>query len=243
MTPPFSEEPSGRNSFTCNLPPDLQRAKLETLVAAIRDRVGVVPRVYKAGRYGIGATTLPILESLGLDIDQSVMPCYDFSPDGPSFMDCDARPFFFGGPRPFLEIPCTSAFVGAAGPAAPAIYGALTGKALAWTRLAGIATRLRIADRLVLSPEGFTLDEMRRVTTALVARGQRVLTLTFHSPSIEPGHTPYVRTTADLEAFLGCLERYLEFFFGELSGTTTTPALLRDALLARAGLSSSLQVH
>jgi hypothetical protein len=31
--------------------------------------------------------------------------------------------------------------------------------------------------------------------------GLRVLNVAFHSPSVEPGHTPYVRDAADLAAF------------------------------------------
>jgi hypothetical protein len=51
--------------------------------------------------------------------------------------------------------------------------------------------------------------------------------LSFHSPSVEPGHTPYVRSQADLGRFLESMERYFEFFFGELAGRTTTPLAFR----------------
>ena len=39
---------------------------------------------------------------------------------------------------------------------------------------------------------------MRRLTRALLARGQRTFVLSLHSPSVVPGNTPYVRSDADL---------------------------------------------
>jgi hypothetical protein len=223
VTPPHVETVSGRNSFTCNLDQTLQRDKLQTLTDAIVEHLGVVPRVYKAGRYGIGDSTLPVLEDLGFDVDQSVMPHYSFTDEGgPSFLQMTSEPFFFGERRRMLELPCTCAFVGAAGPAAPLVHSLVSSPSLRWARLGGIAARLRIAERLVLSPEGFTLAEMCRLTASLLRRGVRTLTMTFHSPSIEVGHTPYVRSDRDLDEFLGRIDGFLSYFFGSLSGTTTT---------------------
>jgi hypothetical protein len=40
-----------------------------------------------------------------------------------------------------------------------------------------------------------------------------------------------VRSDADLSVFLSCIERYFEFFFGELGGTPSTPVNYRRDLL------------
>jgi hypothetical protein len=74
----------------------------------------------------------------------------------------------------------------------------------------------------MLSPEGNSFDEMASLATSLVGRGCRALTLSFHSPSVEPGHTPYVRTRADLQQFLGTIERFCEFFMTRLNGVADT---------------------
>ena len=100
-------------------------------------------------------------------------------------------------------------------------------------RALGVLARARVANRIVLSPEGNSLEEMKRLTRTLLGRGLRTFTMTFHSPSVEPGHTPYVRTSADLQEFLRRIERYCEFFFGELGGQTSTPQSFRSQLLAR----------
>ena len=104
--------------------------------------------------------------------------------------------------------------------------------ALAWLRPVALASRSRLLERLRLTPEGYTLAEMMRLTRALLRRGQRTFVLSFHSPSIEPGHTPYVRDAADLEAFLDRLRRYLIRFRDQLHGRFVTPHELRTELEA-----------
>ena len=54
--------------------------------------------------------------------------------------------------------------------------------------------------------------------------------MTFHSPSLKPGCTRYVRTTAERDAFLQTIDRYFDFFFHQMSGTATTAADCFDML-------------
>jgi hypothetical protein len=79
-----------------------------------------------------------------------------------------------------------------------------------------------------------SVDELCRLTRALLARGQRVFNFTYHSPSLMPGNTPYVRSGAELETFIGAIERYLEFFFGEVGGRAATMGDIRALCLASA---------
>jgi hypothetical protein len=64
---------------------------------------------------------------------------------------------------------------------------------------------------------------MKALTRALLARGERIFVLSFHSPSLEPGHTPYVVDERTRGAFLARIEAYLDFFLGELGGEAATP--------------------
>ena len=100
-------------------------------------------------------------------------------------------------------------------------------------RLGGVLARLGAVERLSLSPEGQTLDEMTRLLRWLHARGQRLFVLSLHSPSLEPGHTPYVRTQAELEGFLAALDGFLRVFTREFGGIPTDPVAVRDDLAAR----------
>lgn len=230
VTPPYDEPVSGPNSFTCNLPPPLQRAKLRELCQAIAANTGVTPAVFKAGRYGVGPHLVGAFRDLGLAIDGSVNPCMDFSADaGPDFSAFDSRPFWIDRSQELLEVPCTQGFVGwARGQGRWLRRAADRFTAL---RAPGVLARAGVVNRVMLSPEGNTLDEMIALTRALLADGLTLFSLTFHSPSVAPGHTPYVRSDADLSAFLSCIERYFEFFFGELGGTPSTPERFRRDLL------------
>jgi hypothetical protein len=212
----------------CNLPAELQRAKLRTLCNAIGERFGTAPTTYKAGRYGLGVSTLPILEELGFRVDVSVCPRYSFArEDGPSFEAFDAQPFFLT-PR-LLEIPCTVDFVGWTGAARPVVHRLAAHPSLAPLRAIGILRRLGAVNRIMLSPEGNTFDDMRALTDDLLARGVRTFTLSFHSPSLDVGHTPYVRSTSELDQFLDTIERYCDYFMGDCQGVASTPeAFLND---------------
>jgi hypothetical protein len=54
VSPPFEETVSVHNSFSGNLPRELERAKFNTLRDAIETGLGSTPRIYRAGRYGVG---------------------------------------------------------------------------------------------------------------------------------------------------------------------------------------------
>ncbi|MEQ1573329.1 MAG: polysaccharide deacetylase family protein, partial [Vicinamibacterales bacterium] len=224
VNPPFAEEVSGRNSFGCNLGAALETEKIRALQAQIAESFGRTPRVYKAGRYGFAGTTASALETLGFSVDVSVNPRMNFSTEGgPSFDDFDTTPFFFGERRRLLEVPCSTDYTGMAGSFAPWLHRAISHPSLAPTRIVGVMSRLRIVNKIMLSPEGSSLDEMRAVTASLLRRGLRTFSLTMHSPSVEPGCTPYVRSQAELGPFLDRVAAYCDYFLGEVGGVSSTP--------------------
>ena len=59
--------------------------------------------------------------------------------------------------------------------------------------------------------------------------------MSYHSPSLAPGNTPYVRSEAELEAFLGRIETVLRYFAEELGGEFTTLTRYRAALNREGG--------
>ena len=96
--------------------------------------------------------------------------------------------------------------------------------------MVGAMAHLHVVNKVMLSPEGSTFSEMRALTKNLVRRGVRTFSMTLHSPSLEPGFTPYVRTEADLRVFLDCVAAYCEFFVGDLGGVPNTPEDFFDSL-------------
>jgi len=233
-TPPFVEEITDRNSYAGNLAPEVEREKLVRLTAAIVQNIGIQPRIYKAGRYGVGAATPRILAELGYEIDASVLPGTDLRPHcGPDFSRCPAHPFWFGSdPAALLELPLSVGYTGPLG-RFPALARALaTQPFLKRLHLPGVLSHLGLLDRIVLTPEGITFDEQRRLTRAMLRRGYRVFSLTFHSSSLAPGNTPYVRDAAQLHSFLRRIEQYLEFFMTEIGGRPATPFDVKERALA-----------
>jgi hypothetical protein len=224
VNPPMTESLIPRHSFGFRLG-RLEAEKLRVLRDAIEDSVGVSPKVFKAGRYGFGPSTADALEDLGFDIDVSINPRMNFAAEGgPDFSRFDTRPFLFGQRRRLLEIPCSTEYVGMAGPLGPALHRIADRPALRPFRSVGILARLGIVNKVMLSPEGSTLSEMKALTRSLLRRGVHTLSLTLHSPSLMPGCTPYVRTEEQRRRFLDCIRAYCDFFFGEVGGVASTPA-------------------
>lgn len=232
LNPPFEETLSPRNSYPCNLPADLERRKLETLTRAIEANLGVRPRIYKAGRYGLGPDTPCLLRDMGYEIDVSVVPGADLRrKHGPDFSAYSAKPAWIGACGDILEAPLTAGFTGALRRFGPRIHAAITHPAIRPLRLPGLLARARLLDRVVLTPEGVTFAEQKRLAETLYAAGHRVFSLTYHSPSLGVGHTPYVRTESDVEAFLKRIEQFVEFFMDRLGGVPATPIDVRRLAL------------
>jgi hypothetical protein len=223
-TPPLVEEATDENSYPGNLPYELEHEKLTRLTQVICENVGVRPRIYKAGRYGVGHRTAQILAKLGYEIDVSVVPGTDLSRNfGPDFSQCGARPYWFGSGPALLEIPLSIGYTGLLAPTGPMAYVLTMNEQLKALHVPGILARLGLIERITLTPEGISFAEQRRLTRALLRKGHRVFSFTYHSPSLAPGNTPYVRSEADLRAFLRRIEEYLDFFMSELGGRAATP--------------------
>lgn len=229
VTPPYVEPLSRRNMYPGNLEPAVELEKLARLALRIEEAFGLMPKSYKAGRYGFGPSTAVALEQLGFEVDLSICPAFDHGADGgPDFSGELTSPFWFGQARRLLEIPLSSAFVGWAGPARRPLYS--IGSQFEKLKVPGILSRLGAVDRLMLSPEGFSHAEHRALTKSLLAAGVRTFTWSFHSSSVMPGSNPYVRDKSDLSKFLDSFRRYFDFFLGELGGVATTPSGLRTQL-------------
>jgi hypothetical protein len=74
--------------------------------------------------------------------------------------------------------------------------------------------RLRLLDRSRLSPEDTTLPALKRLSRELVQHDRgRVLVLSFHCASLQPGNTPLIRTAHDRDRLLDRIDGFLTFFF------------------------------
>jgi len=224
VSPPLTETLTRAHTYPGNLPRELEYEKLRVLTETIMGNFGQRPLTYLAGRYGNGPNSAAILEALGYEVDISVAPPIDYSADGgPDYSGYSAEPFWFGNQHKLLGLPGGGCYAGWLKGAGAPFYRLLTHPSLRWARLPAITSRLRAFERIRLSPEDYTLAEMQRMTRAMLADGQRVFVFSFHSPSVHPGYTPYVRDEADLRRFLGKTRGYFEWFMRDLGGRSMTP--------------------
>lgn len=196
VTPPFDEPVSNHNSFAGNLPPDLERAKIAELTQVITDAFGAPPLVYRAGRYGIGHDTTKYLNALGYRIDSSVRARYDYSSaGGPDFTAMPNGAFRHADG--LIELPLTSVFTGRLGNRGDWLYARLRSIPLATS----IAARTGLLSRVALTPEDMPLPDVLEAIRVAAGEGVRLLNFSFHSPTVAPGYTKFVRDAADLAAF------------------------------------------
>ncbi|MBV9251607.1 MAG: glycosyltransferase [Acetobacteraceae bacterium] len=219
VTPPFLEDLSVRNSYAGNLPFSVEYAKVRQLTDEVAAAFGVTPRIYRAGRYGAGPNTAEILKRLGYQADSSVMPFWSFRRQhGPDFRALGASPFWIDQDRSLLELPVSAAVVGRAAKLDRRLASLVFSGTGEWSRLSSVAARLGLIERIKLTPEGIRINEAKRLVRDMVEHEQRVFVLTYHSPSLEPGNTPYVRTREDLSRFLAWLDEFFDFFQTEIKG-------------------------
>jgi hypothetical protein len=239
VTPPHEEDVNERNSFHGNLPQELEMAKISESTRAVAEAMGSAPCIFKAGRYGLGPYSFEALQHLGYTLDCSVVPHTSFAAaHGPDFRGMPAEPFFTDPSYRLFEVPMTVGYSGLLQGWGQRYGRAIDHPALRTMRIPGIASLLCLLERAKLSPEGFNAATQCRLLRALVAQGQQVFTLTYHSPSLVPGHTPYVRSDSDLADFLQRIDTVLRFFRDALGGTFTTLAGVEHA--ARTALKTEL---
>jgi hypothetical protein len=228
VNPPFDEQVDARNSYAGNLPRALEAEKFLRLKARIEEAFGVSPAIYRAGRYGFGPNTAGILREHGIALDTSMRPLFDYRADGgPDYRAHPAHPWWMDEARSLLELPVTSVHSGPLARFGPR-FGRLGERV---PKLDTLLARTRLSERIPLTPEGVTIAEGLRGIEAAVRAKLPLIVLSFHSPSLAPGHTPYVRTERDLAA----LHDWLRAVHARLSVLGVRPARIADVLAAARG--------
>jgi hypothetical protein len=223
VSPPFDEEINERNSFAGNLPAELEHAKFSRLKALIETRFGAKPLIYRAGRYGVGPATAAMLGEAGVAIDSSVRTLFDYSyAGGPNFRNHPLRPYWLDRPGGLMELPLTTVYWGMLRQTGPWLYPRL------WRTpsLRGALARIGMLERIPLTPEGVTATEVIRGIDLAIDDGLPLLVFSFHSPSLAPGHTPYVSSEADLDAFYD----WWRTVFAYLAKRRVAPSSVSDIL-------------
>jgi hypothetical protein len=225
VNPPFEEEVTQHNSFAGNLPRELERAKFRNLREAIERNFETAPMIYRAGRYGVGPNSAEMLAEGGIGIDTSVRANFDYSPgEGPDFRRHPLVPYWLDEAKTLLELPLTTVFWGMLRRQGAWIYPKLSRLG----PLRAVLARAGLLERISLTPEGVTVEEAIRGIDIALDDGLPVLMLSFHSPSLRAGHTPYVRDEDDLDALYDWWRRV----FAYLELRQVKPTTVREVMQA-----------
>lgn len=212
-TPPFTGEGVER-SMMFKLPEAANTAKIGEVTRLIRSELGVQPLSFRAGRWAIGPTVSVGLAHHGYRVDASVTPFIDWTDQGGlDTWHAPSRPYRFRPERPFepdpsgtmVELPTTIGFLGGRHRARAAIRRWLERSPLRHLSAVGVLDVLRVVRRRWLSPETSTARDMVALTDACLRSGEPVLGFTFHSCTLLPGATPFVRSEDDRKRFLGSI--------------------------------------
>ncbi|AKQ42031.1 hypothetical protein CP97_08375 [Aurantiacibacter atlanticus] len=225
VNPPFEEEVNDCNSFAGNLSAELEESKITSLRDTIETNFGMAPLIYRAGRYGAGPNTAEVLRKLGIAVDSSVRPKFDYSAgQGPDYRHHPIEPYWIDDDRTLLELPLTTTYWGLLRRQGDAIYPRL------WRApsLRGLLSRTGLLERVPLTPEGVSVEEAIRGIDMALDDGAPLLVFSFHSPSLRPGDTPYVRTENDLDRLYDWWRR----IFSYLEQRGVKPSCVRDVMLS-----------
>ncbi|MXP13762.1 WalW protein [Altererythrobacter confluentis] len=223
VNPPHDEQPGPHNSYAGNLPAELEDQKFTRLRDLIEQNFGVPPLIYRAGRYGLGPNSAAMLRRSGIAIDSSVRSTFDYSDgQGPNYSQYPVVPFWLDEPRGVLELPLTTVFWGMLRKQGRFLYPRLRKHPL----VLGVLARLALLERIPLTPEGVTVDEARRGIDIALDDGLPLLVLSFHSPSLAPGNTPYVRNQHDVD----CLYDWWRRVYAYLEKRGVVPTTIREII-------------
>jgi hypothetical protein len=229
-TPPIEEKIGSRQSFLCNIPSyDLVFRKIRNLHRKIEMAFHMSPSVFRAGRWGFGPNVLKALRALNYKTDTSITPFCDWGEiGGPVFSSTRNAPYRIAVNGQFhinawqshqieqfsdciLEIPPTIGYLQKKFGRLHLIRTYLRKRPCSRLRILGILDRLSLLNYRWLSPELSSSEDMITLARRILENGGQTLNMSFHSTSLLPGKSPFVRDEGDLEAFLSKIDSFLRF--------------------------------
>lgn len=198
-TPPVTHAPSGTAYESAGqVPVDRMRAKLRTLFQAGEAYAGHPLTSFRMGRWDLHRWHWSLLAECGVLVDASVRPLH-CGRGGPNHFFASSQPYMVHiGAREILEVPLTCV------PVFPALRTLFAAE-----RAARWRNTVQKWGALALLPVYHPLWAMQCITRLMVARGQRVLSLTWHSSEMMPGGAPHVPDAQAAQALLDKVEAYL----------------------------------
>ena len=193
--PPYFGKTTEAESHVINLPEEQVVQKLDELNRVINEKIGVTPRSFRSGRWGVKGKTLELLASRGFTVDSSVYPFYknDFfhckgAPNVPYYPSFDnaLKP---GNQRNIMEIPVTAGFNVRNDSRADKIHSTLSKPPFSALKLVGMLWHTKMLKKIYLSPEMTDSKSMIELCNSSLKKQHSVIHMYLHSSSLIDGAT------------------------------------------------------
>jgi len=213
-TPPIGvHEPS----FQCSLPIALERQKLITIIDRFETIFGFKPVVHRAGRYGIDYETYSLLSDLNINVDLSPSAGFDFSEKGgPSFVGLTNKLFTRRYDETLICLPVPSINF-SRGPDWFHCYKQFF-------------RRIFKPQPVRLTPEGNSVERMRKITKSLIKQNVKDIVVTVHSTSFSHGANPYSKELNSNLALIEDTFTYIDWCLNSTELKCSTIQKLYDEL-------------
>lgn len=219
-TPPFDEQPR-HYSVLKHYSPETQLAKLRRLTEAVQEAFSMRPTSFRAGRFGLGRDTVQALIQCRYEVDSSVTPFISWAEhdNGPDFLGAPVCAYTLDGRTdirvparhgPIVELPITVGYTGVPLDRWQELARVFRMRAVSRLHLPGLAARLGLTRRVILSPETNSVEDMLSVSGRVLEGGGTQLHVFLHSTSLRPGLGPFTASRADVGRLYRALERYVE---------------------------------
>lgn len=221
-TPPLlscEEDPvqkDGTPTRTDQLPRELLRQRLRTLLDIGHDFQSAPLTSFRMGRWDLKSSVRPLLAEEGITFDSSVCPLRIFR-GGPDHFLAPTTPYWLKDAPGLLESPVTQL------PLHPLL-------ARAWyqlTRKKPMADSFHFWGALSPNPVWHSQTIMRAATKMLIRRGGKVLSLFWHSSEMLPGGSPNIPDKAAADALYKKIYNYLSWLRENYDVKGVTAAQLR----------------
>jgi hypothetical protein len=236
---PFPDPLAAKTAMMQNsYPQRVEAEKLRRLTELFVNRFHYSPVSFRAGRFGIGRHSLPILDELGYLVDSSVAPYTHFKDEGGevSFYGAPVTPYFpheddflRSGSLSILEVPVTIGDT-----LWSLVPSGLLRTVPRYPRAWGMPYRF-MRDRFRptwLRPTWSSIADLQYLIQKVVRETSpepAFLVMMLHNVEVEPGCSPYAQSEPEVEDYLDRLADVLDFVSsigGEFITLSEIPALL-----------------
>lgn len=236
VTPPASATLSEEESHIVNLPIDLVRQQLDTLVSAIETNFGRAPTSFRSGRWGINDNILNYLIEKGFTVDSSVYPYYKnkwFSCEDDTSVPTWKTPNTHAPDKKIFELPVTVGFNRKDYAASNKWFKTLEQAPLKYAHPIGLLWKTNLLKKIYLSPELSNSNDMIQLCQTALENDYPVIHMYMHSSSLLPGISQYVKTRGDKEKLIHRIERVLNYLNTHCDVRVCTISEAADTLTAK----------